>query len=234
MHEYPHVYIDGAWVAPSGSGMLEVVDSTTEASSPRFPPATPPTSTARVARRRRRSPRGPSPRCRARQAPRPRGRRARGAPRQIAAVIAHEVGMPKHQALTAQVGGGISGFSGRGRARRNLRVRGHERRARRARARRRRRLHHAMELPAEPDRREGRVPLAAGCTVVLKPSEVAPVNAFVLTRSWTDRFRRGSSTSWRARPDRRGSARHTSRRRHGVVHRFHLCRRAGRRVGVES
>jgi betaine-aldehyde dehydrogenase len=99
---------------------------------------------------------------------------------EVAEIIAHEVGMPKHQSLTAQVGGGIRGFA----AAADL----------------------AETFPFEE--RDGGVlvrepvgvvgcitpwnyplnqiaakvgyALAAGCSVVLKPSEVAPVNAFVL------------------------------------------------------
>ena len=102
---------------------------------------------------------------------------------EIAAVIAHEVGMPKHQALDRTGGWRHLRVRRRRGTRHDLsssKAPGSRRRARRAGAGRRRRVHHAVELPAEPDRREGRVPLAAGCTVVLKPSEVAPVNAFIL------------------------------------------------------
>jgi betaine-aldehyde dehydrogenase len=100
---------------------------------------------------------------------------------ELAEIIAHEVGMPKHQSHSAQCGGGIRGFA----AAADL----------------------AETFPFEDDAAEGVVvrepvgvvgcitpwnyplnqiaakvayALAAGCTVVLKPSEVAPVNAFVL------------------------------------------------------
>ena len=64
---------------------------------------------------------------------------------------------------------------------RRLRVRdadGHH--AARARAGRRVRDDHALELAAQPDRAARSAPaLAAGCTMVLKPSEVAPLNAII-------------------------------------------------------
>ena len=47
-------------------------------------------------------------------------------------------------------------------------------------ANRRHRHDYAVELADEPDRREGRPrALAAGCTMVLKPSELAPLNAIL-------------------------------------------------------
>ena len=76
---------------------------------------------------------------------------------EIAAVIAHEVGMPKHQALTASRWVAASPVS---RARRSARLPVCEElreRARHAGADRGGRLHHAVELPAQPDRREGRL-----------------------------------------------------------------------------
>ncbi len=41
------------------------------------------------------------------------------------------------------------------------------------------RLDHALELADQPDRRKVAPALAAGCTMVLKPSEVAPLNAMM-------------------------------------------------------
>ena len=141
--------------------------------------------------------------------------------------------MPKHQAMTAQVGGGISGFAA------------------------------AAELAttfAFEDTSNGLVvrepvgvvgcitpwnyplnqigakvayALAAGCTVVLKPSEVAPVNAFILAEIIDEiGFPAGVfNLVSGARAGRRRSACRTPRRRHGVVHRFHARRQAGRRAG---
>ena len=182
MHEYPHVYIDGAWVAPSGSGVLEVVDSATEELFATIPAGDATDIDRAVAASKAafaawsELPATERGKLLGRVADALEARRD-----ELAAVIAHEVGMPKHQALTAQVGGGISGFSA------------------------------AAELAATfafEDTSNGLVvrepvgvvgcitpwnyplnqigakvayALAAGCTVVLKPSEVAPVNAFVLT-----------------------------------------------------
>ena len=65
--------------------------------------------------------------------------------------------MAKWLSQMVQVGLPINSFNQAAALRRDLRVRGAGRQlARRARADRRRRLHHAVELPAAPDRRQGR------------------------------------------------------------------------------
>ena len=79
--------------------------------------------------------------------------------------------------------------------------------------------------------------LAAGCTVVLKPSEIAPLNAFILAEIIHESglpagvFNLISGTGVR----RRRGAGAASRRGHGVVHGFDSCRQAdlgtGRRNG---
>jgi aldehyde dehydrogenase (NAD+) len=100
---------------------------------------------------------------------------------ELAEIIAHEVGMPKHQSLTAQVGSGIRGFANAADLAETFPFEEHE----------------GGVLIREPVGIVGCITpwnyplnqiaakvgyaLAAGCTVVLKPSEVAPVNAFVLT-----------------------------------------------------
>ena len=148
---------------------------------------------------------------------------------EIAAVIAHEVGMPKHQALTAQVGGGISGFSAAAELADHLRVRGLRERARRAGARRRGRLHHAVELPAEPDRREGRVRTRRR---LHRGPEAVGGRAGQRVHPRRDHRRdrlsgRRVQPRERSRSGRRRSARDAPRRRHGVVHRFDTRRSAG-------
>ena len=76
--------------------------------------------------------------------------------------------------------------------------------------------------------------MAAGCTVVLKPSEVAPLDAFVLAEVINDaglpagRVQPGD----RHRPGRGRGDRVAPRDRHGVVHRLDPRRQAGRRARV--
>ena len=78
--------------------------------------------------------------------------------------------------------------------------------------------------------------LAAGCTVVLKPSEVAPLDAFVLAEVVDDVglpagvFNLVTGTG----PDGGRGHRHPPRRRHGELHRLHPGRQAHRRAGVAA
>ncbi len=178
---FEKLYIDGAWVAPDGTGTLDVIDSTTEELF-----ATIPEGTAADIDRAVAAAKAAFPGWSAEPAPE-RGKmllrvaEALEARRdEIADVIAHEVGMPKRLSAAIQVGTGIAAFST------------------------------AAELAstfAFEDTSNGLVvkepigvvgcitpwnyplnqigakvayALAAGCTVVLKPSEVAPVNAFIL------------------------------------------------------
>ena len=65
--------------------------------------------------------------------------------------------------------------------------------------------------------------LAAGCTVVLKPSEVAPLNAFILAEviESVGLPARRLQPGHRDRPGRRRGDRRPPRRRHGLLHRLH-------------
>ena len=158
MKTFDKLYIDGAWVAPAGSDTLEVIDSTTEEVFATIPAGVPADIDRAVAAAKAAFPawsEEPAPE---------RGKLLRRVAEElearrdeIADVITHEVGMPKGQSAAIQVGTGNLGVLDRIGARVDVRVRGHHRRARRAGADRRRRLHHAVELPAQPDRREGRV-----------------------------------------------------------------------------
>ena len=72
--------------------------------------------------------------------------------------------------------------------------------------------------------------MAAGCTVVLKPSEVAPIDAFVLAEIIDEVGLPGRRVQprVRARPGGRRGDRRAPRRRHGVVHRLDPRRQARR------
>ena len=181
MKTYDQLYIDGAWVKPAGNETLEVIDATTEAVFATIPAGTPVDIDRAVA-----AAKAAFATWSEESAPE-RGKLLRRVAEElearrdeIADAITHEVGMPKGQSAAIQVGTGISAFST------------------------------AAELAstfAFEDDSEGLVvrepvgvvgcitpwnyplnqigakvayALAAGCTVVLKPSEVAPVNAFML------------------------------------------------------
>ncbi len=77
--------------------------------------------------------------------------------------------------------------------------------------------------------------LAAGNTVVLKPSEVAPINAFVLAEIIHEAVcRRRLQPRHGPRPGRRRGHRRPSRGRHGELHRQHPRRQARRRGGGQT
>ncbi len=163
---------------------MEVIDSATEEVIAPFPRAPPPMSTRRWLRRRPPSPPGP---------PRPVDIRAKYL-RDIGSALAvrfeeiadtisaAEVGSPKSFAQMVQAGLAlgewesfatlVEGYDWEEQVGNSLVVREAHRRGRR---------HHAVELPALPDRCKVVPALAAGCTVVLKPSEVTPLNAYLLT-----------------------------------------------------
>ena len=181
MTGYDKLYIDGAWVEPAGTDKLEVIDATTEQVFATIPEGVPADIDRAVAAAKAAFP-GWSE-----ESASERGKLLRRVAEElearrdeIADVITHEVGMPKPLSAAIQVGTGISAFT------------------------------LASELLATyefEDDRDGLVVrepigvvgcitpwnyplnqigakvayvLAAGCTVVLKPSEVAPVNAFIL------------------------------------------------------
>ncbi len=90
------------------------------------------------------------------------------------------MGAPVSFAGTAQVGAGIGGFLGTIAALKDFSFTEKYAAGMIAlRADRRRRHDHTVELAAEPDRTQGRPALAAGNTMVLKPSEECPGNAVI-------------------------------------------------------
>ena len=115
---------------------------------------------------------------------------------------------------------------------RRLRVRdarGRQHRA--ARADRRVRPDHRLELAGPADLPPScRSALAAGCTVVVKPSEFTPVSAILLAEVLHDAgVPKGVfNLVQRRRPDRGQRDQRASRHRHGVVHRLDARRRSGR------
>ena len=183
MLTFDKLYLDGAWVEPAGDETLEVIDSTTEEVFATIPAGTPADIDRAVAAAKAAflgwaetsaPERG---KLLLRVAEELEARRD-----EIADVMTHEVGMPKPLSAAIQVGTGISAFRNASEL--------------------------ASTFPFEDDS-EGLIvrepigvvgcitpwnyplnqigakvayALAAGCTVVLKPSEVAPVNAFLLAR----------------------------------------------------
>jgi aldehyde dehydrogenase (NAD+) len=181
MTDFDKLYIDGAWVPSEGTDTLEVIDSTTEAVFATIPAGVAADIDRAVAAAKAafttwsEAPAPERSKLLRRVAEELEARRD-----EIADVITHEVGMPKGQSAAIQVGMGISAFSTASE------------------------LASTFEFEDTSDGLVVREPigvvgcitpwnyplnqigakvayaLAAGCTVVLKPSEVAPVNAFIL------------------------------------------------------
>jgi aldehyde dehydrogenase (NAD+) len=183
MNDYTDFYLDGKWAAPVGRGRLEVVNPTTETAFASVPDGSPEDIDRAVAAAKAAFPAwsGESPRVRSGLLHRvAEGLEARRD--ELADVITRELGMPRLQSAAIQVGLGISAFRVAADLAQSF----------------------AFESPDGQDTVIIREPigvvgaitpwnyplnqigakvayaLAAGCTVVLKPSEVAPVNAFVL------------------------------------------------------
>ncbi len=181
MKNFDKLYIDGSWVAPAGSDTLDVIDSTTEEVFATIPAGIPADIDRAVAAARAAFPswsEEPAPE---------RGKLLRRVAEElearrdeIAEVITHEVGMPKGQSAAIQVGTGISAFSTASElastfefedtsnglvVREPIGVVG---------------CITPWNYPLNQIGAKVAYALAAGCTVVLKPSEVAPVNAFIL------------------------------------------------------
>jgi acyl-CoA reductase-like NAD-dependent aldehyde dehydrogenase len=182
MLTFDQLYIDGSWVAPAGRDTLEVIDSTTEELFATIPAGEPADIDRAVA-----AAKAAFPAWSGEPAPE-RGKLLRRVAEElearrdeIADVITHEVGMPKGQSAAIQVGTGISAFSiaseiastfefedtsnGHTVVREPIGVVG---------------CITPWNYPLNQIGAKVAYALAAGCTVVLKPSEVAPVNAFIL------------------------------------------------------
>ena len=182
MLTYDKLYIDGSWVAPEGTDTLEVIDSTTEEVFATIPAGVPDDIDRAVAAAKAafgawsEEPAPERAKLLLRVAEELEARRD-----EIADVITHEVGMPKGQSAAIQVGTGISAFSaaselastfefedtsnGHTVVREPIGVVG---------------CITPWNYPLNQIGAKVAYALAAGCTVVLKPSEVAPVNAFIL------------------------------------------------------
>ena len=176
------LYIDGAWVSPSGPDTLDVIDSTTEEVFATIPAGTPADIDRAVQAASRAFPGWAATSAKDRGAylqKMAEGLQARAG--EIADVISHEVGMPRSLTETFQVGLPIGEFA--------------DNASRAASYNWQEEIGNSLVIK-EPVGVVGAITpwnfplyqivlkvapaLAAGCTVVLKPSEVAPINAFIL------------------------------------------------------
>ena len=182
MLTFDQLYIDGSWVAPAGTDTLEVIDSTTEEVFATIPDGAPADIDRAVAAAKAAFPAwSEEPAAERGKLLRRVAEELEARRDEIAEVITHEVGMPKGQSAAIQVGTGISAFSaasdlasafefestsdGHTVVREPIGVVG---------------CITPWNYPLNQIGAKVAYALAAGCTVVLKPSEVAPVNAFIL------------------------------------------------------
>ena len=176
------LYIDGAWVSPAGTGTLEVTNSTTEAVI-----ATVPEGTAEDVDRAVRAAKAAFPswsRTSVEERAKYLSRITEGLQARmddIATVVSQEVGMPKSLSLMIQAGLPMMSFLNTAQVVESYRFE--------------EQVGNSLVVK-EPVGVVGAITpwnyplhqiaakvapaLAAGCTVVLKPSEVAPINAFIL------------------------------------------------------
>jgi aldehyde dehydrogenase (NAD+)/betaine-aldehyde dehydrogenase len=176
------LFIDGRWVAPVGSGLIDVIDPSDASVYARIPEGAPQDAEAAIAAANAafeawsRTPVAERAAYIERIAA---GVKARS--EELALAIAHEVGMPLKLAARVQVGGPLWNWNNYARLARDFVWE--------------QRVGNSLVV-REPIGVVGAITpwnfplnqitlkvapaLAAGCTVVLKPSEVAPINAFIL------------------------------------------------------
>ena len=176
------LYIDGRWVASTGTGSIDVIDSTNEEVIGTVPEGTAEDIDAAVAAARRAFPGWSSTPVEERTALLTKVSEALGARMDsLADLITHEVGMPYTLSQLVQVGLPMASFGSMAAiaedftweksvgnslvVREPVGVVG---------------ANTPWNYPLHQIAAKVAPALAAGCTVVLKPSEVAPLNAFVL------------------------------------------------------
>jgi aldehyde dehydrogenase (NAD+) len=179
---YDKIYVDGAWVSPHGQGHLDVVDSTTEEVMASVPAADA-TDVDRAVKAARAAFDGwaaTTPEERAKFLTRiNEGLAARMD--ELANVVSHEVGMPKNLSKMIQVGLPMNSFAQAAQLAETFAFE--------------EQVGNSLVLrepigvvgcitpwnyPLHQIAAKVAFAMAAGCTVVLKPSEVAPVNAMIL------------------------------------------------------
>ncbi|NMG00817.1 aldehyde dehydrogenase family protein [Aromatoleum toluolicum] len=176
------LYIGGKWVAPAGSGLIDVIDPSDASVYARIPEGAPADAQAAIAAAQAafeawsRLPAAERADCIERVAAGLEARRD-----ELAAAIAHEVGMPLKMAGRFQVAGPIGSWKHYAKLAREFQW--EERVGNSLVVREPIGVIGAItpwNFPLNQISLKVAPALAAGCTVVLKPSEVAPINAFIL------------------------------------------------------
>jgi len=185
MNHYTQFYINGQWVAPQGKGTIDVIDSGTEAVMGRIPEGVEADAEAAVAAARAAFDGWAATPAAERGALLQKiADNLKARTDDLAQIIAGEVGMPLKLARAIQVGGPVynwgayaklaSAFQYEERVGNSLVVREPVG------------VVAAItpwNYPLNQITLKVAAALAAGCTVVLKPSEIAPLNAFVLAEA---------------------------------------------------
>jgi aldehyde dehydrogenase (NAD+) len=177
------LYLNGQWVTPNGQGMIDVVDPSTEGLYARIPEGSIEDANTAVLAARNAFDAWSSLSGAERAVYLEKiaaGLKARSA--ELSATIACEVGMPLKMASMVQVAGPVWNWGNYAKLAREFEFES--------------KLGHSLILreaigvvsaitpwnfPLNQITLKVAAALAAGCTVVLKPSEVAPINAFILT-----------------------------------------------------
>ena len=185
MKTYEHLYIDGKWLKPSSSGMIDVIDSGTEAVMGRIPEGTAADAEAAVeaAKLAFESWAATPPATRADYLQKiAAGLKART--EELAQLMCGEVGMPIKLVRAIQVGSPVYNWNAYAKLAREFAF--EERVGNSLVVREPVGVVAAItpwNYPLNQITLKVAAALAAGCTVVLKPSEVAPLNAFVLAEA---------------------------------------------------
>jgi aldehyde dehydrogenase (NAD+) len=183
MTDYANLYIDGSWVAPLNRGRLDVIDPTTEDVYATIPEGGREDVDRAVASARAAFPAWSA------ESPETRGKLLAAVAEALEArrdelgeVIAHELGMPLRQSATVQVGGGVTAFASAADLAAGFAYETHG-------------VDGSLVIREPTGVVAAITPwnwalnqigakvayaLGAGCTVVLKPSEVAPVSTLIL------------------------------------------------------
>ncbi|CAD6538932.1 3-succinoylsemialdehyde-pyridine dehydrogenase [Paraburkholderia hiiakae] len=185
MNNYAQFYINGQWVAPQGKGAIDVIDSGTEAVMGRIPEGSEADAEAAVAAARAAFEGWAATPAAERGAYLQKiADNLKARTDELAQLIAGEVGMPLKLARAIQVGGPVYNWGAYAQLASEFQY--EERVGNSLVVREPVGVVAAItpwNYPLNQITLKVAAALAAGCTVVLKPSEVAPLNAFVLAEA---------------------------------------------------
>ncbi len=185
MNTYAQLYIDGKWIAPCGTGTIDVIDSGTEEIMGRIPEGVEADAESAIAAARVAFDGwAATPAAERGDYLRKIAANLKARTEELAGLIAGEVGMPLKLARAIQVGGPVYNWGAYAKLASEFRY--EERVGNSLVVREPVGVVAAItpwNYPLNQVTLKVAAALAAGCTVVLKPSEIAPLNAFVLAEA---------------------------------------------------